>query len=116
MAVLGDVLMAPSLPAREVERLKAERLAELLQLRAEPRGLADETLGRVVSAAAARYHPGVVTLIVAGDVETGAVERLAEATLGKWRGVARGEIATPDRAATDGRRGELCANAGRPPS
>jgi zinc protease len=143
MPVLADVLMAPSLPAREVERLKAERLAELLQLRAEPRGLADETLDRVVYAAgaryalpaggtedsvssltpdavagcyAARYHPGAVTLVVAGDVETGAVERLAEATLGQWRGVARGEIATPDRVAREGRRVHLVVKPGAPQS
>jgi zinc protease len=143
MALLGDVLMAPALPAREVERLKAERLAELLQLRAEPRGLADETLDRVVYAAsaryalpaggteqsvssltpeavggcyAARYHPGAVTLIVAGDAETAVVERLAEATFGKWRGVTHGEIASPDRGTADDRRVHLVTKPGAPQS
>ena len=38
----------PAFREREVERLKAERLAELLQLRAEPRGLADEMFSRFV--------------------------------------------------------------------
>ena len=42
LALLAEVLRTPSFPEREVERLKEERLAELLQLRAEPRGLADE--------------------------------------------------------------------------
>ena len=40
--LLGEVLRTPAFRVREVERLKAERIAELLQLRAEPRGLADE--------------------------------------------------------------------------
>ena len=143
MSLLGDVLMAPTLPAREVERLKAERLAELLQLRAEPRGLADETLDRVVYGEGARYalpaggteqsvatltpdavaacygeryHPGAVTLVVAGDVETAVVERLAESTLGTWRGVARGTIVGPDRAAAAGRRGHVVTKPGAPQS
>ena len=143
MALLGDVLMAPALPARDVERLKAERLAELLQLRAEPRGLADETLDRVVYAAgaryalpaggteqsvssltpelvagcyAARYHPAAVTLVIAGDAGTTAVERLAETTFGKWRGVTRCEIASPDRGTPDGRRVHLVTKPGAPQS
>ena len=32
----------PAFAPREVERLKEERLAELLELKSEPRGLADE--------------------------------------------------------------------------
>lgn len=143
MAVLGDVLMAPELPEREVERLKAERLAELLQLRAEPRGLADETLDRVVYGAHARYarpaggtetsvaaltreavvafygdryHPAAVTLVVTGNVEPVAVERLAEATFGRWRGVVRGAPATPDESAAAGRRVHVVTKADAPQS
>src|SRR5215213_227458 len=39
--LFGEVLLTPAFPERDVERLRAERLAELLQLQAEPRGLAD---------------------------------------------------------------------------
>src|SRR5436305_7009196 len=94
-ALLGEVLRAPAFHEREVERLKGERLAELLQLRAEPRGLADELFSRflyeptaryarpeggdeksvdavmrehIVSFYEARYLPGAVTIIVAGDI------------------------------------------------
>jgi zinc protease len=98
-----------------VERLKAERLAELLQLRTEPRGLADELFTRFLyardsryshpeggseeSVAAisradveefyrARYRPGSVTLIIAGDVTTDEAAALASDTLGAWKGEA----------------------------
>jgi zinc protease len=40
--LLGEAIGSPTFPEREVERLKAERLAEILQLETEPRGLADE--------------------------------------------------------------------------
>src|SRR5450759_809843 len=40
--LLGEEISSPVFPEREVERLKAERLAEILQLETEPRGLADE--------------------------------------------------------------------------
>jgi len=143
MVAMSDVLTMPALPVREVERLKAERLAELLQLRAEPRGLADETLDRVVYAEGARYavpaggteqsvsrftadavawcygryyQPAAVTLIVAGDVEAAAVERLAESTFSRWFGQAQGTIAPPDRAPPPGRGVHVVTKAGSPQS
>jgi zinc protease len=143
IALLSDVLMAPVLPAREIERLKGERLAELLQMRAEPRGLADETLDRVVYAPGARYalpaggteqsvgrltrdavatfyakryHPGAVTVVVVGDVIASEVERLAEATLGRWRGVVQPAAPQPDRSTPHGRRVHIVTKADAPQS
>ena len=126
--LMGQVLLAPSFPEREVERLKAERVAEILQGRAEPRGLADElfeqllyapdsrfarpdggseasvaalTRDRVGAFYTARYRPGATTLIVAGDVSADEAERLAERVFGRWEGGAPGRVsaaATPARA------------------
>ena len=125
--LMGQVLLTPAFPEREVERLKAERIAEILQGRAEPRGLADELFeqllyapdsrfarpdgGSEASVAAlsrdavsafytARYRPGATTLIIAGDITTGAAERLAERVFGSWQGGAPGRVAataTPAR-------------------
>ena len=121
--LLGEVLCAPSFPAREVERLKAERLADLLKLRAEPRGLADEMFNRVlydaesryarplegseesVSAITrddierfyhARYRPGNVTLVIAGDIGPDEAEKVALDAFGEWRGAAAGPCRTTD--------------------
>ena len=143
VSLLSDVLMAPTLPVGEIERLKGERLAELLQLRAEPRGLADEMLDRVVYASDARYaspaggtdrsvtaltrdavaafyglryHPSAVTVIVVGDVRPSAVEQLAEATLGRWRGAGQPSTAAPDRASPHGRRVHIVMKPGAPQS
>src|SRR6185436_19059964 len=96
MDLFAAVIRRPVFRPREIERLKAERLAEILQLRAEPRGLADEAFeaavydsssrygtslgGSEASVSAigaddiralytARYSPTSVTLIVAGDVD-----------------------------------------------
>ena len=118
--------MTPAFAERDVERLKAERQAEILQLRAEPRGLADETFDRVLYAAgsryaapdggtaesvarigapdlrrfhAERYRPGAVTLVVAGDVSADAAERLAERVFGAWQGAAAPPAAPADRPA-----------------
>lgn len=110
--LLGDVLRRPSFPEREVERMKAVRLAEILRLRSEPRGLADEMFTRVLYAPESqfaqpeggteesvsaitradvkrfydwRYRPGGTTLIIAGDVTADDAERLARDTFGDWR-------------------------------
>jgi len=113
IALLGEVLRSPAFPQREVERLKAERLAERLQLRAEPRGLADEMFTRIlyephsryskpeggseesVSSITradvqrfyeARYRPASVTLIIAGDTTPDDAERMAAEAFGDWNG------------------------------
>lgn len=121
MALLGEVVRAPSFPEREVERLRAERLAERLQLRAEPRGLADEMFSRFLYAPTSRfalpesgtessvqgimrgdvqrfyetrYQPGTVTLIVAGDVSEDEGVRLAASAFGAWKGTSS-SVVTP---------------------
>jgi zinc protease len=55
LALIGEVLAAPQFSEREVERLKAERLAEILQLETEPRGLADEKFSEFIYTPQSRY-------------------------------------------------------------
>lgn len=115
LRLMGEILRAPAFPAREIARLKAERLAEILQLRAEPRGLADEMFDQfaydarsryavpeggttatvaaldrdaVVALHAARYRPGGATLIIAGDLSVDEGERMAIEAFTGWTGSA----------------------------
>ncbi|HKW11288.1 MAG TPA: pitrilysin family protein [Gemmatimonadaceae bacterium] len=124
--LLGEVLRVPAFNDREVERLKNERLAELLQLRAEPRGLADEffssflyesssryarpdggdeasvrglTRDAVSGFYAKRYSPNGMTMIVAGDVRAGDIEQLARDVLGDWKGGVPVAMTASDEAA-----------------
>src|SRR2546423_1437877 len=53
--LLGEAVSRPVFPEREIQRLKAERLAEILQLETEPRGLADEKFAEFLYAAESRY-------------------------------------------------------------
>ncbi len=137
-ALFADVLTRPVFPAREIERLKAERIAELMHLATEPRGLADEAFARAVYAPdsrfahpeggsrtsvpaltrddvaafhAARYRPSATTLVVAGDITVDAAEALARRTLGDWTGEAAPRAAADDRAASAERRTHLVAKA-----
>ena len=113
LGLVRDMLRSPTFPEREVERLKQERLAELLQLRAEPRELADEQFSRAMFASSARYayaeggdeasvrrltrdavnqffeeryQPPSTTLIFAGDVTLERAIALSEQLFGDWRG------------------------------
>jgi zinc protease len=54
-AVLAEVLRRPSFPANEMQRLVEERLSDLTQIRAEPRGLADVALNRLLYAPTSRF-------------------------------------------------------------
>jgi zinc protease len=114
LALVRDMLRAPTFPAREVARLRDERLAELLQRRAEPGALADDQFARAAYAPRARYalpaegsapsvraltpelvrrfyeakyRPATTTLVLAGDVTTERARSLADALFADWRGV-----------------------------
>jgi len=127
LALLGDVVQRPAFPEREVERLKAERISDLLQLRAEPGGLADETFLRTLYAPGsryavaeggsdasvraigradvqafheARYRPAGMTLVIAGAMTADEAEAMAERVFGAWRGEAPAPAPTRDEPAS----------------
>ncbi|MGZ8469404.1 MAG: M16 family metallopeptidase [Gemmatirosa sp.] len=133
-ALFAEVLTQPVYPEREIERLKAERIADLMHLATEPRGLADEAFARAVYAPdsryavpdggsrtsvpaltradvaafhAARYRPSATTLVVAGDVTADAAEALARRALGDWAGEAAPRVAVTDCEASRERRVHL---------
>ena len=137
-AMFADVVRAPDFPEREVERLKGERIADLLQQRAEPRGLADEmferflyseesrftipdggsetTVGALDRATVRRFYeslygPTSTTLVIAGDVTVEAAYALAERAFGDWRGATVAAPVTVDRARSGERRVHLVARA-----
>ena len=74
-SLLGETITSPEFPEREIQRLKAERLAEILQLETEPRGLADEKFSEFVYARESRYAKPdggtaeSVTALSRGDVQ-----------------------------------------------
>ena len=101
LALVRDLLCAPAFPEREVTRLKDERLAELLQLHAEPGSLADEQFARAAGSAPSvraltrdvvrefygrRYRSSTTTLVLAGDVAVEDARALAEQLFGGWQG------------------------------
>jgi len=79
LELLAELAAHPTFPAREVDRLREERLNDLLQARAEPRRRVDEAFIGTIYDHASPYHQPSGGL--AGTVETLDVERLASA----WR-------------------------------
>ena len=122
LSILSDILTRPSFPSDELERLRNERLSELVQLRSEPRGLADESFIRAIYTDESRYSiplggreesvrrvsrndvvdyhrdfyaPARAAVVVAGDVQPDQIANLLTSTLGKWR--SEGVTADPRR-------------------
>jgi zinc protease len=143
MALLAEVVQAPRFAEADVERLKAERLAELLQQQVEPRGLAHERFARVVYAPssryaraaggspptvraldasqlrawhALRYGSATTTLIVTGDVTVDAVRSVVESRFGTWSRVAEPTPAVHTEARTTERAMHVVAKADAPQS
>jgi zinc protease len=129
LPLFAEVLRTPSFPSHEVERLKAERLAERLQILSEPRGLADEAFSRFLYASGSRYAepiggtgksisaitrdnvieffssfyvPTSATIIIVGDVDEGEALDLVRDALGQWHGAAAPAV---DSTATEHRAG-----------
>ena len=111
LALFADVVMRPSFPQKEVERLKKQRLTELLQAKDRPRDIADRVFASVLYGNVhpyghtatgteestrsitradvkgfydAYYRPNNATLIVVGDLTPDDVERRARALFGGW--------------------------------
>jgi len=130
LQLLSDMVREPRLDPAEFERLKAERLTDILQARADPGRLADErflhhlydagtpyhrlsagtpetiaplTLDDVRTHHRAHFLPGRAHLIVAGAFDTNAVLRAARERLGDWEGTGPGHREIEPRAAA-GRR------------
>ena len=143
MALVAEVIREPALPERELERLKAERLAEILQRRAEPRGLADEMFARflyasdsryalpdggtessvtaieradVVGFHAARYRPGSTTAIIVGDVTIEDALRVMRTRFESWRSQRAEPVEADDRPARRTRAIHLVEKADAPQS
>jgi zinc protease len=114
LSLFAEILRTASFPSHEVERLKAERLAERLQILSEPRGLADEAFSRFLYAPGSRYAepiggtgksisaitrenvmeffssfyvPTSATVIIVGDVDASEALDLVRGVLGEWHGV-----------------------------
>lgn len=113
--LLAALVREPSFPGAEVERIRAEQRATILQRRAEPRGLANEAAARflfsdttpfsrpvggtlrslarlarsdVLAYHSSHYTPRGAAVIGAGDLDHDAVRVLAGRAFGDWAGPA----------------------------
>ena len=123
LALLARVLTEPALPEDEFQRLRNERLAELLQQRSEPRSLADDAFAQAIYASnaryakpdggseqsvraltleqlrafySARYSPRVTTVVLVGDLSVDDGVSLVTSALGDWKGVVPSACGAPD--------------------
>ncbi len=113
LGLLTEMLRTPRFDEGEFERLKSERLNDILQARNDPSRVADESFlrhlyadgvpyGRLSAGTAdtvepltvadarafhaERYAPNVADLVIAGAIDEDAALRQAEAAFGDWAG------------------------------
>ena len=111
LELLAEMALRPTFPASEVERLRDERLNDLLQARADPRRRADEAFAETIYEAASPYHrpsggsretvegltsarlrasyergldPARAALVIGGDLAGVDVAAIATRLLGDW--------------------------------
>lgn len=125
LPLMADVVMRPTFPANELERLRKERLTGLLQARDDPAEIVRIAFPRIVFGPVHRYgtsaigteasvnaitlddlrtfyrgiyRPDNATLLVVGDVTMASAVPLLEAAFGSWRadGPAPARTAVPE--------------------
>ena len=143
LTLLSEVLREAAFGERDVARLKAERQAERMQMRTEPRELADESFehflyapeSRYSRAAAgttqsiavvaredllafyrAQYVPDRLTVIMVGDIEHEQGAVMAAAAFAGWTGTAADTPAVSEQPAARTRRVQIVAKTDAPQS
>jgi zinc protease len=118
--LVAEVMAEPTFPEAEVQRLREERLNDLLQARADPRRRAEEAFVETIYAAgspyrrpagglretverldagacrdmhARRFDPARMTLVLGGDLSEVDVRKVADAHFGGWAASPRAEPA-----------------------
>lgn len=118
LALFAEMALTPSFPEPEVDRLRDERINDLLQVRADPRRRAERVFGETIYAPASPFSrplggtettvPGIgrqqvvtrhaqhldpagATLVVAGDLSGIELRQLVERTFGDWARPAPGD-------------------------
>jgi len=111
--VVADIIMNPTFPEAELERVRAERVARVIQRSDQPAALADDAFARVLYGEGhpygapllgtteslssltvdelrayhlARYAPGQATLVAVGDVEREGLDSLLAEAFSGWSG------------------------------
>ena len=111
LALFADVAMQPTFPAAELERLRQNRLTDLLQSRDRPTTIADRAYASILYGSAhpygqalvgteastkairhadirnfftAYYRPNNATMIIVGDVQADDIERRVARLFGSW--------------------------------
>jgi zinc protease len=112
LALFADVVLNPAFPQAEMDRLRAERLTLLMQLKDRPTAIADQayaaivfgsdhpygrpTLGTEASVKGItrgdvggyydeHYRPNNATLIVVGDIRPADIQQRINALFGRWQ-------------------------------
>jgi zinc protease len=143
LALLSEVIRTPVFAEREIALLKTEHQAERMQMRTEPRELANESYEHFLYDRSARYAqgqagsvrsvarlgrsdieafyrsyyvPARLTLIVVGDMEPDTAAAMAEAALQGWTGTAHTTPPAPARPASIARRVRIVAKSDAPQS
>jgi zinc protease len=113
LPLMADVVLRPTFPEAELNRLRQERLTALLQAKDDPASVAPQAFARIVfgpthrygtgiggteatlkgfsvqdlkSYHASMYQPGNATLLVVGDVTADAIVPQLETQFGSWKG------------------------------
>ena len=122
LPLMADVVLRPTFPAAELERLRQERLTALVQAKDDPASVAPLAFARTVFGATHRYgtgiagseatlkgftvqdlksfhtsmyQPGNSVLLVVGDVKLDAIVPQLEMQFGSWKGTSPARTPVP---------------------